>query len=279
MLKIVFFVMLSLMLMIPGTVFAAEESGTGQNITLTTDNTAYTEGDIITISGKVDKIIVGLEVSLQVFFEKNQIGISQIKVSQDGAFTDTITVGGPLWKNEGTITIKATYGDISTENSIEFFKDTAGEYLSIYEVKIPDAGTFDTYYTIKGATVTSMSLNQKNLSLLINIDTKSDGTLDIKLLRDNIDALSNDRQDIDFIVLVYENDSKIPIQTEFKKIKKDDGHREISIPIRNGDDKIEIIGTHVVPEFGTIAMIVLAVAIVSIIAVSAKSRLSIMPRI
>ena len=278
MLKIVFFVMLSLMLMAPGTVFA-EESSIGQKITLTTDNRAYTEGDIITISGKVDKIIVGLEVSLQVFFEKNQIGISQIKISQDGAFTDTITVGGPLWKNEGTITIKATYGDISTENSIEFFKDTAGEYLSIYEVKIPDAGTFDTYYTIKGATVTSMSLNQKNLSLLINIDTKSDGTLDIKLLRDNIDALSNDRQDIDFIVLVYENDSKIPIQTEFKKIKKDDGHREISIPIRNGDDKIEIIGTHVVPEFGTIAMIVLAVAIVSIIAVSAKSRLSIMPRI
>ena len=278
MLKIVFFVMLSLMLMAPGTVFA-EESSIGQKITLTTDNRAYTEGDIITISGKVDKIIVGLEVSLQVFFEKNQIGISQIKISQDGAFTDTITVGGPLWKNEGTITIKATYGDISTENNIEFFKDTTGEYLSIYEVKIPDAGTFDTYYTIKGATVTSMSLNQKNLSLLINIDTKSDGTLDIKLLRDNIDALSNDRQDIDFIVLVYENDSKIPIQTEFKKINKDDSHREISIPIRNGDDKIEIIGTHVVPEFGTIAMIVLAVAIVSIIAVSAKSRLSIMPRI
>jgi len=278
MLKIVFFVMLSLMLMAPGTVFA-EESSIGQKITLTTDNRAYTEGDIITISGKVDKIIVGLEVSLQVFFEKNQIGISQIKISQDGAFTDTITVGGPLWKNEGTITIKATYGDISTENNIEFFKDTTGEYLSIYEVKIPDAGTFDTYYTIKGATVTSMSLNQKNLSLLINIDTESDGTLDIKLLRDNIDALSNDRQDIDFIVLVYENDSKIPIQTEFKKINKDDSHREISIPIRNGDDKIEIIGTHVVPEFGTIAMIVLAVAIVSIIAVSAKSRLSIMPRI
>ena len=43
--------------------------------------------------------------------------------------------------------------------------------------------------------------------------------------------------------------------------------------------KITIIGTHVVPEFGTIAMIVLAVAIVSIIAVSAKSRLSFMPRI
>ena len=34
----------------------------------------------------------------------------------------------------------------------------------------------------------------------------------------------------------------------------------------------------VVPEFGTIAVMILAVAIISIIAVSAKSRLSIMPR-
>ena len=41
----------------------------------------------------------------------------------------------------------------------------------------------------------------------------------------------------------------------------------------------EIIYFNVVPEFGTIAMMVLAVAIVSIIAVSAKSRLSIMPRL
>ena len=34
----------------------------------------------------------------------------------------------------------------------------------------------------------------------------------------------------------------------------------------------------VVPEFGTIAVMILAVAIISIIAVTAKSRLSIMPR-
>jgi len=51
------------------------------------------------------------------------------------------------------------------------------------------------------------------------------------------------------------------------------------IPFDATTTDIEIVGTHVVPEFGTIAMIVLAVAIVSIIAVSAKSRLSIMPRI
>ncbi len=36
--------------------------------------------------------------------------------------------------------------------------------------------------------------------------------------------------------------------------------------------------TFVVPEFGTIAAMILAVAIISIIAISAKSRLSIIPR-
>ena len=124
-----------------------------------------------------------------------------------------------------------------------------------------------------------MELNQKNLSLEINVLTESDGILDINLSRESIDSLSNAGQDIDFIVSIYEKDSDIPIQTDYIKIKADDSHRAISIPIKDGDEKIWIIGTHVVPEFGTIAMIVLAVAIVSIIAVSAKSRLSIMPRI
>ena len=41
----------------------------------------------------------------------------------------------------------------------------------------------------------------------------------------------------------------------------------------------EIIYFNVVPEFGTIAAMILAVAIISIIAVSARSRLSIMPRL
>ena len=41
----------------------------------------------------------------------------------------------------------------------------------------------------------------------------------------------------------------------------------------------EIATKQVVPEFGTIAAMILAVAIISIIAVSAKSRLSIMPRL
>ena len=42
--------------------------------------------------------------------------------------------------------------------------------------------------------------------------------------------------------------------------------------------EVDIADGLVVPEFGTIAAMILAVAIISIIAISAKSRLSIVPR-
>ena len=279
MLKSVFFILLSLTIMMP-VAFAQEEMLSNQKIVLIADNTAYQEGDVITITGSVEKVIPGMPISLQIFFEKNLIQVSQVRVSQDGEFTDTFTAAGPQWLNEGNVIIRANYGgNTSTELIISFFKDTSGEYLSTFEVKIPGAGTFDVPYTMKGGVVTSMELNQKDLSLEINILTESDGILDINLSRESIDSLSNAGQDIEFIVSIYEKGSDIPTQTDYIKIKADDSHRAISIPIKDGDEKIWIIGTHVVPEFGTIAMIVLAVAIVSIIAVSAKSRLSIMPRI
>ena len=53
----------------------------------------------------------------------------------------------------------------------------------------------------------------------------------------------------------------------------------LTISFEAGTEKIEIVGSHVVPEFGTIAMIVLAVAIVSIIAITAKTRTALIPKI
>ncbi len=276
--KISLFVVLSVLLTMP-MAFGQEEALGAQKITLTADNTAYQEGDVITITGTIEKVLPGMPVTLQIFFEKNLIQVSQVKVSQDGEFTDTFTAAGPQWQNEGTVIIKADYGGASTELNIEFFKNTSGVFTSNYEVKIPEGGTFDVPYTMKGGIISSMNLNQKNLSLVINIVTSSDGNLNINLPRDAIDSVDNNGQDIDFIVLMYEGNTEIPIQTDVRKVETKDEFRSIDIPVKNGDTKIEIVGTHVVPEFGTITMIVLAVAIVSIIAVSAKSRLSIMPRI
>jgi len=54
--------------------------------------------------------------------------------------------------------------------------------------------------------------------------------------------------------------------------------RALTIPFEAGSEKIEIIGTQIVPEFGQIAALVLVIAIISIIAVSAKTGLRFMPK-
>ena len=55
--------------------------------------------------------------------------------------------------------------------------------------------------------------------------------------------------------------------------------RTLHIEYDAGTEKIEIVGSHVVPEFGTIAMIILAVAIVSIIAITAKTKTALIPKL
>ena len=277
--KIGLFIIFSIIMTMPFT-YAQEEPLGAQKIILKSDNTSYQEGDIITITGEIEKVIPGMPVSLQIFFEKNLMQVSQVNVSQDGQFTDTFTAAGPQWQNEGIVVIRANYGgETSSELEVTFFKNTLGQYASNYEVKIPNGGTFDVEYTMKGGVIRSMNVNQENLSLEINIATETDGNLNINLPRENIDSRTNDGKDTEFIVLMYEENSIIPIQTNYRIIEDSSEFRSINIPVKNGDSKIEIIGTYVIPEFGAIATMVLAVAIVSIIAVSAKSRLSIMPRI
>ena len=63
-------------------------------------------------------------------------------------------------------------------------------------------------------------------------------------------------------------------EVEFEQMGK-----TLHIEYGAGTEKIEIVGSHVVPEFGTIAMIILAVAIVSIIAITAKTKISLIPRL
>ena len=52
----------------------------------------------------------------------------------------------------------------------------------------------------------------------------------------------------------------------------------LAIPIPSGTEEIEIIGTTVVPEFGTIAMLILVVAITSLIVIT-KTRFVTLPKI
>ena len=245
----------------------------GQKITVTTDNSAYQQGDIITVAGSIEKILPGTPVIMQIFFERTQVDVAQLDVSKNGKFSTTFVADGPLWSSDGLATLRVAYGSDVTEASFDFFEKTQMDrFISNYEVTIPDAGTFDIPYTIKGGTIESISLNQKSFGIDIDLITQSDGYIQLKLYRDYIDSLKGDGSDEVFIIVVKNSQNEYPVQTEFRKIETTDEFRSIEIPLKNGDSHMQIIGTFAIPEFATVAQLVLIIAIISIIAITAKTK-------
>jgi len=116
-----------------------------------------------------------------------------------------------------------------------------------------------------------MVIDFEGLALIISIDSSSDGTITLNIPREFMDAKTTNGEDDSFIILIDGSEVEVS-QTATTSA------RTLTINFLEGDSEIEIIGTQIVPEFGAIAALVLAVAIISIIAVSAKTRLRLMPK-
>jgi len=252
-------------------VFAQEV--TGQKIIVTTDNTAYQQGDVITVTGNVEKILPGTPILLQIFFDRTQVAVDQITVSNDGKFSTTLMADGKLWSTDGVATLRIAYGSYVAETSFDFFKKSSNEgFVSNFEVNIPDSGTFDMPYTIRGGSLESISLNSNNLGFDVEVNTTSDGYIQLQIFRDFVDSIKNDGTDQSYIVLISNTESENSVQSEFRQIESTNEFRTIEIPLKTGDYMIQVIGTFVIPEFGTITQLILIIAIISIIAITAKTR-------
>jgi len=116
------------------------------------------------------------------------------------------------------------------------------------------------YTEVTNGEVTSVIAKTTENSLVINLETTEDGVLSFT----TSDFLIRPFSDGGFFVLV--DGEEIDFATYENKI--------LAIPYTAGVEKIEVYGSYVIPEFGTIAIIVLAVAIVSIIALSRKNSIS-----
>jgi len=235
-------------------------------ISVWTDKTEYNHNEIITVTGQVANIASGYPVTVTVVSPLNSIvTVNQITVAADKSFETTLNTASAMWKHDGTYTIKVNYGSVEKSNSVQV-ELTGGIATSIQTTPSKCSTNEITAdgqcipFTISGGVVKSATINTNDKSIVINIDAKEDGKLTV--------TPSKKVQDGIFMVLV---DGEQWDDVEI------DGNK-VTIMFLAGAEKIEIIGTFVIPEFGTIAAMILAVAIISIIAVSAKSRLSIMPR-
>ena len=112
--------------------------------------------------------------------------------------------------------------------------------------------------------------DEDSKSLILQIDTISNGTLAVKLPREVIDAKFGDDDD-DFFVVI---DGEEVTFDETKSVND----RTLSINYPGGAEEIEIIGTSVVPEFGAITAVILMISITAVILVS-KSKIALHPKI
>jgi len=119
--------------------------------------------------------------------------------------------------------------------------------------------------SVTSGVIHHIGANSDDDTLLVHLfGADDDGELKITLNKDIITPFD----DGSYFVLINSE------EVEFEQMGN-----TIHVEYAAGTEKIEIVGSHVVPEFGTIAMIILAVAIVSIIAITAKTKISLIPKL
>ena len=99
-------------------------------LTVSTDKSHYTDGDMIVVSGLVGYQIQGYPVIIRIQTPNgNLLSTQQVTVSLDGTYSKFIHAGGTSWLQEGTYTIFAQYGvkNISAQTTFEFKKSIPQE--------------------------------------------------------------------------------------------------------------------------------------------------------
>ena len=246
-------------------------------ISVSTSRDIYYENDIIIVFGKVTSILNELPVTIQLYHEDNLIAVDQVEIALDGTFATDFRAKGNFWKEDGTYIVRAFYTpEKIAEKTFQFFKKLSGGTSSLFPVDIPNSGSFDLGYSIIGGEVRDIILNQDNYSLLIEFNAESNGNIVLKLPRDNIESKTNDSMDEIFIILISKTglDSENFTEVQFEEIETGPDFRTVRIQFEEDDRWIKVIGTYVIPEFGTIVTMILLIAVTTTI-VMYKSKFSI----
>src|SRR5829696_10558321 len=182
--------------------------------------------------------------------------------------TTTITTGGPTVITEDNATeATATGGD--TPNATGPTTVTAS---NTFDLTIDDQ-TYPLMYNITGGEVSSITADRAQSTLLINIASREDGTLTIELPRNVIDSKAQGNTDEEYAVFVDDQPN------DFDETTNNNEARVLEIGFDNGAEQIEIAGTQIIPEFGHISAIILAISIMGfIIAATKYNKLSFIPK-
>lgn len=267
MLKIVLLVLIAMS--IPISAFAEPM------IELSSSQTEVKSLDSVLVVGKITGVSVFKPVTLTVIAPDGEVVYTpKVSFDNDGVFKRLIQPTLPSFK-EGMYTIVASHEDTEKTAQIQF--TVIGSTLSPKEspIKLPETEIIEKPSAITLSTETTFGDNK----IVVTGSTSSSST-DITF---TVTSPNGNLISIAQVTPGTNGEFSTEIITG-GPMWKEDGFYTITANQGLSSEhkqsvKVEINNGVVVPEFGPLAVMILVVAIISIIAVSSKSRLSISPRL
>jgi len=253
-------------------VFASSQ---GISITATADRGS----DTITVTGMTTSGYTDVTFLVTSPSGNNVVAIDQVTPDENGNFGTEFKVG--LWTEDGFYTIQAKQGpgiytlsvDVEVNNGMT---EKTSETLSTLDAEIFAPNLPNTARDAGIEIYAEAEIGSDTITITGTTDRVS---TDITL---TVTAPNGNRVSIDQVSPMLDGEFTSVITTG-RPLWKEDGFYTVKAQ-QFSDSKytdtveVDIKDGAVIPEFGTIAAMILAVAIISIIAISAKSRLSIIPR-
>ena len=253
-----------------------------KDVGMTVTATAEEGGNIISVSGETTSDITDVTIRVISPNGSNVVGVDQVTPDSNGEFSTEFNVSN--WKQDGLYEIKANQG-----TSLLYSITVSAEVNSGMTTE-----TSATQSSLVSATQSSICSNQliqlSGLSIEANAMEGSD-TIEItgQTTKANEDVIFTVTAPNGNLVTIDQvsPDASGDFATDISvggPLWSQDGIYTVTAQQGTGNSNfidsvgVDIADGLVVPEFGTIAAMILAVAIISIIAISAKSRLSIVPR-
>jgi len=206
----------------------------------------------------------------------NIVGVGQLGTSS-GHYSTSLNVSG---LDDGSYTIAINQGSSSKYSLSVNIDVSGGSSDSSASVSNVVAASADGPVATEAASLGGLQLTAGGMegSTTIDVsgttDRSGDITLTVTAPNGNIVTVSQISPSGDSFATTIETGGPLWSQDGMYTIKAVQG----SASSHQKTAQVEIIDGHVIPEFGVIAAMILAVAIVSIIVVTAKTKLSLVPR-
>jgi len=244
------------------------------------------EGEnIISISGETTSNITDVTIRVISPNGSNVVGVDQVTPDTNGEFSTQFNVSN--WTQDGMYKIKANQGTsllYSITVSVEVSSGMTAETSTIESSIVDNFSSADALETINesaeemgGLSITANAMEGSDTIEITGQTSKTNEDVTFSVTSPNGNLVSVDQISPD-----TSGDFAADISVGGPLWSQDGAY---TVTAQQGNDsmftdsvEVEVADGLVVPEFGTIAAMILAVAIISIVAISAKSRLSIVPR-